>query len=663
MTETGETSDMTTRPARRSLMTSTREQLIHALYEAAEIEHNLMCTYLYACFSLKSGVEEGLSPAEAEAVVRWRQAIMGVAIDEMGHLTAVWNITAALGGAPRFGRGNFPLDIGYLPAGIVVKLAPFDEAVLQHFIHLERPDGSDEPEGKGFEPPRNFTRGSPLKLTPMAIDYETVGVFYKELARSLHDLSDRVGEAAAFSGDPALQLGPAEIDLGGARPVLCLKTAVQALDAIIEQGEGATTELADSHYCTFRRIRDEYRALLAVNPDFRPAHPAAVNPVLRRPPNPEGRVWIEDAEAQATVDLANASYQLMLRLLGYAYAVARPDPEKALAVDLAIGLMRASALLGERAARLPAGPANPGCHAGMSFTALRDAAPFQQGDGARRFFIERFEEFRIGADALAASGDPRAEGAARIIAQLAQRAHIGFTAQRTPVAAIAASAALAETHTPETTTIDGVEMVEAEHLTLMFEGKRCIHARFCVTGAPSVFLANVQGPWLHPDTMDAERLVGVAEVCPSGAIRYSRKDGRPNETAPPVNLAAIREGGPYAVRGELLLDGKPAGFRATLCRCGASKNKPFCDGSHHDIGFDATGEPPSGRTDMLAIRNGPLAIDPLPDGPLQVRGNLEITAGTGRIVARVESARLCRCGQSGNKPFCDGSHVKVGFRS
>ncbi|MEY2933671.1 MAG: hypothetical protein RL033_4420, partial [Pseudomonadota bacterium] len=79
-----------------------REQLIHQLYEAAELEHCLMCTYLYAAFSLRSGVEEQLLPLEAEAVERWRRTILGVAIEEMGHLTAVWNITAALGGAPRF---------------------------------------------------------------------------------------------------------------------------------------------------------------------------------------------------------------------------------------------------------------------------------------------------------------------------------------------------------------------------------------------------------------------------------------------------------------------------------------------------------------------------------------------------------------------------------
>src|SRR5712671_3339245 len=92
-----------------------REKLVHALYEAAELEHNLMCTYLYDAFSLKAGEYEGLSAAEAAAVARWRRAILDVAIDEMSHLVAVWNITAALGAAPQFGRANFPLDPGYLP--------------------------------------------------------------------------------------------------------------------------------------------------------------------------------------------------------------------------------------------------------------------------------------------------------------------------------------------------------------------------------------------------------------------------------------------------------------------------------------------------------------------------------------------------------------------
>jgi CDGSH-type Zn-finger protein/uncharacterized Fe-S cluster protein YjdI len=220
-----------------------------------------------------------------------------------------------------------------------------------------------------------------------------------------------------------------------------------------------------------------------------------------------------------------------------------------------------------------------------------------------------------------------------------------------------------ETGIPIPTVIDGTEHIEGADLTLLYETKKCIHARFCVTGAPKVFLANVKGPWIDPDGIEVDKLVEIAHACPSGAIRYHRKDGKHDEVAPQVNLIAIREAGPYAVRAPILLNGEFAGFRATLCRCGASQNKPFCDGSHHEANFAASGEPPTGKADMLAVRDGPLAVDPQIDGPLQVRGNLEITSGTGRVVARIVQTKLCRCGGSNTKPFCDGTHAKIGFKS
>jgi CDGSH-type Zn-finger protein/uncharacterized Fe-S cluster protein YjdI len=646
---------------------ASREQLLHALYEAAELEHNLMCTYLYGAFSLKAGAEEGLSVREAEAVARWRKEVISVAIDEMSHLVAVWNITSALGGVPRFGRTNFPLDPGYLPARVIVRLAPFNEATLQHFVHLERPATSAEPDGEGFAPERLYGRGTIGKrITPMSIDYATVGEFYAALGTGLQALVGTIGESATFCGDPALQLSPREVDLPGARPVVCLKTALAAFDSIVRQGEGAAEHSEGSHFQRFTAIRSEYQVLKADNPHFLPAHPAAANPVLRRPPQPEGRVWIENEPAIATVDLANAAYGLMLRMLAYAYAVAAPHPDKALALDLGIGLMRAVTPLGEHAARLAAGPANPGCNAGMSFTALRDAAAFPLGAASRRHFIERLSELASAAAVLPTASHPRLQIGARLLAELAARARRRFDLSAPVVAPVqrpSADSAPVTVANESTTSANGIESVEGKALTLMFEGHRCIHARFCVTGAPTVFLANVKGPWIHPDTMDVERLTDIAHACPSGAIRYRRKDGRPDEAPPPVNLAAIREGGPYAFRGQLLLDGQGSGYRATLCRCGASKHKPFCDSSHHDVGFDASGEPPSGKTDMLPVRDGVLAIDPQPDGPLRVRGNLEITSGTGRVVARISSGNLCRCGGSATKPFCDGSHTRIGFRS
>lgn len=213
-----------------------------------------------------------------------------------------------------------------------------------------------------------------------------------------------------------------------------------------------------------------------------------------------------------------------------------------------------------------------------------------------------------------------------------------------------------------TETGDPVDRAEGKDIAVKFDGRRCIHARFCVTRAPASFLADVEGPWILPDASEIEYLCSVIRECPSGALTYERRDGQ-SEPVPPVNLIGLRENGPYAVRADMSLDGEKAGFRATLCRCGASKRKPFCDKSHKYIGFEATGEPPAGKDKKLAVRGGPLAIEPEADGPLEVRGNLEIISGTGRTVACVDQARLCRCGASKTKPFCDESHRRIGFRS
>lgn len=207
------------------------------------------------------------------------------------------------------------------------------------------------------------------------------------------------------------------------------------------------------------------------------------------------------------------------------------------------------------------------------------------------------------------------------------------------------------------------EVVRGKRLVLTFEGKRCIHARNCVLGRPDVFVPNVEGEWIHPDNATPEQIAELAHNCPSGAIRYERTDGGPNEAPPRVNLARLRENGPIALHGELRIAGSDPCFRATLCRCGASKNKPYCDGSHGPAGFVASGEPATQDAQPLAARNGPVDVTPLKDGPLLVSGNLEVVSGTGRTVNRVVKTALCRCGGSANKPYCDGSHARIGFRS
>jgi CDGSH-type Zn-finger protein/uncharacterized Fe-S cluster protein YjdI len=205
------------------------------------------------------------------------------------------------------------------------------------------------------------------------------------------------------------------------------------------------------------------------------------------------------------------------------------------------------------------------------------------------------------------------------------------------------------------------ETHHGDKVDVSFDGSLCIHARECVTGLPGVFEANAPGDWIHPDRASVERIAAVAHNCPSGAIAYRRKDGGPDEAPPEVNTVRLKENGPLAFRAELVIDGEPAGFRTTLCRCGASKNKPYCDGSHTAADFTASGEPPSKELATLEVRNGVLDIRSAKNGPLLVNGPLEIMAGTGRAVERTTTTALCRCGASNNKPYCDGSHVKAGF--
>jgi CDGSH-type Zn-finger protein len=142
-----------------------------------------------------------------------------------------------------------------------------------------------------------------------------------------------------------------------------------------------------------------------------------------------------------------------------------------------------------------------------------------------------------------------------------------------------------------------------------------------------------------------------------------RLDSGPQERSPPVNTMGIRENGPLALHAPMTLAGQPAGLRAALCRCGQSANKPWCDGAHVAAGFTATGEPPGKPSEPLGVRDGTVDIRPIRNGPLRIDGAVELVSGTGRTLDRATQLWLCRCGQSKNKPYCDGTHKGLGFQA
>jgi CDGSH-type Zn-finger protein/uncharacterized Fe-S cluster protein YjdI len=322
----------------------------------------------------------------------------------------------------------------------------------------------------------------------------------------------------------------------------------------------------------------------------------------------------------------------------------------------------------EVATRLPADAARPGATAAPNFELPGSIGQLVQQSaacilGERAAELARAARMLSGQVPLAGIADDL-EALARRYGELHRRFETGLAVAVDRVATLAAPPPAPPAAVPDVPAgaNAAVEVVATPQLTLYFEGRRCIHSRHCVLEAPTVFLANTPGAWIHPESTSVEHCVRVAQTCPSGAIRYERHDGGAQETAPPVNVIRVRENGPYAVHAALRL---PTGdeLRATLCRCGQSKRKPWCDGSHATAEFAASGEPPTRPSEPLAVRNGPLEVTPLPNGPLQVSGNVEICSGTGRTVCRTESARLCRCGASASKPFCDSSHARIGFRT
>jgi CDGSH-type Zn-finger protein/uncharacterized Fe-S cluster protein YjdI len=649
----------------------TREQLLYWLHEASEIEHHLMCCYLYAAFSLKR-VEPRWSDAQREAVARWRESIMSVVFEEMSHLALVGNLATALGGSLTATRPPFPVDAGPYPAGFVIRLQPFSAETIDHFKFLERPQhAADLPDAAAFAAQSDYRRVVPEgRLSPGPRDYATVGELYSVLADSLEACAAAIGEAALFTGEPARQVDASLAPLAGVVAVVDLATARQAISTIVTQGEGAGGDIADSHFARFVRIADELAALRAEDPAFEPAWPAATNPVMNPPVHNRGdRVHISGPRIGRWLDIGNALYTTSLRCLVQGFDES-DRAAKARWLRASFALMRALVPVGQGLASRPADDLDPSVHAGLTFTPLRTLARLPER-GAAAFVAERLDQLRERATELPlelVAGESAATWQGVIDTLEEQRTSLLALSThepgRRPAAGVAAPPADVRLLAPVARTDPAaIEQAVGWNVTVTFEAARCIHSRHCVLDAPEVFRANTPGQWIHPDAMPADAIAAVAVSCPSGAIRYARHDGGSNEVAPEVNQVKTRENGPYAFHASLVVDGVADGFRATLCRCGLSQRKPWCDGSHAAGGFLSTGEPATIDRPALESRGGELRIKRTQDGPLRVEGNLEICSGTGRTVSRVTAADLCRCGHSNNKPFCDGSHRVAGFRA
>ena len=347
-----------------------REALIYMLCEAAELEHGIMCQYLFAAFSLKQREDEGLSPEELDAVTRWRRAITHVATEEMLHLALVHNLLSAIGAAPHFGRPNLPAPAHNYPAGVNLTLVPFGEPALAHFMFLERPEGMALEGAKGIDAP--LADAVPLMserdIVPQPQDFATVGHLYRSIELGFAHLAEKFGERHLFVGPPRAQASSESFRWRELVAVTDLASAQRAIDTILEQGEGARGHWEAAHFGQFVRILDEYRQMKRAKPAFDPVRPVMFATV-RLCRHDESVPQIGERVTSRCVDLFNVGYEILLQMFERYFAhTEESDAQLATLADATVTLM-AGVLrpLGSLITALPVGPDHPGRNAGPSF--------------------------------------------------------------------------------------------------------------------------------------------------------------------------------------------------------------------------------------------------------------------------------------------------------
>src|SRR5947207_14325201 len=215
---------------------------------------------------------------------------------------------------------------------------------------------------------------------------------------------------------------------------------------------------------------------------------------------------------------------------------------------------------------------------------------------------------------------------------------------------------------------DRVHAFEAPGITVTWSRRRCIHAADCVMNLPTVFEPG-RRPWVDATQATADAVARVVARCPTGSLHFERRDGGAPEPLPVANTVMMSRNGPTYLRGDIeLVDESGAvrliDTRVALCRCGRSKNAPPCDNTHRAEGFRDPGTLSEGeRVEDPGAEGTRLRVVARKDGPLELLGPFAIASADRETIRAGTRTKLCRCGHSSEKPFCDGTHKRVGFRT
>jgi ferritin-like protein len=391
--------------AETPLWVESREELVYLLGEACELEHGLLCEYLYAQFSLKRSIDEGVTPEQLARIQAWETTLIDVIKQEMLHLALATNILTAVGAAPHFERPNFPILTRWYPPGVQIALVPFGERALRHFMYLERPEGMALDDAEGFAA---LGQVQPLiagdsQLTAAAEEWRTVGHLYRGIEAGLAYLVDRDGEASVFIGPVKAQATTAIFEWPELTAVTDLPSASRAIEVIVEQGEGARGDWVKSHFGKFVGILEDFLALRAADPGFEPAR--AVLPVfVREPPDVDQPILIEDPLTRRVADLFNAVYEVILQLQSryFVHHGETADELDTLAKTVKHLMNWVMRYLGPVLTARPVGPRYPDRMAGPAFEIVRPAFfVLPHREAAWKILRERLSLLGDAADRLA----------------------------------------------------------------------------------------------------------------------------------------------------------------------------------------------------------------------------------------------------------------------
>ena len=627
-----------------------REALIYMLCQAAELEHGIMCQYLYAAFSLKQSEAEGLTKSEAEAVQRWRKHISHIATQEMLHMSLVQNLLSAIGAAPHLSRPNYPQPASHYPAGVHLALLPFGEEALRHFMFLERPEGMDIEDAAGMAA---FEKAAPATtpsvqhgdIVPRGQDFATVGHLYRSIEAGIANLAEIFGEQALFVGPPRAQATQDYFGWPELVAVTDVASAQRAVDEILEQGEGPRGHWKDSHFGQFVAILDEYLQLREANPAFNPVRP--VIPVNVRPAERATDIPLAgDPVARRTMDLFNVSYEILLLMLQRFFAhTEETDPQLKALADATIALMfGALKPLGDLVTTLPAGPDYPGRTAGPSFELFYESDyVLPHREAAWVLLIERL---RQAADFCepGAPCDPAVTD--------------GLHAVRTSLAGIADALAvhLPARYAPEPPAPAGdpasllARAADFYRTGLAFRDHDDPALAAVAALLTSVYPA-AQARQDDPRTL--ARLVDsalrpLAEVLPApSAPPAPQEPPTPQKTHPSLWDLAVTA---TTLRARLAASAPPGLLEAAAALQDlAVKQAP-------------AGEQPQRIADLGQLqRELPPAVMTAKNGPYLVTNVTVLRTPLGGELPAPPQLALCRCGASALKPFCDGTHATSGF--